>query len=483
MDYMGFTAEPWAKEWLKEQRLKGTKCLEIKVSNGNHYVYRSTSRYDPDTKGAKKVSEYLGSLDQENGFTPKEKDARKREHAVSILETGTVRLLDACAGDLFNVLERRFPDNYDQLYALALMRCMNPTPLKRASSYWERFDDIRGMRPAMSPKSLSQMLEDVGSDRYAQDLVFGDIGTDCRELALDLSEFFSAGGSMSFAEEGYNADHDDSPQINIVMVCTQDSGIPVMVRMIPGSIRDMKAMCATVKEMMRKDVVIVADRGFFSKENVAVLEENGIDFLMPVKRDSLLYEMVDVNGYDFFDYHGRLIKFGKMRYNGLWLYRFRDEAMRLGEEHTAFMKYREGKLTRDELEKKEERMGQMLLVSNMDMPGEDSYLTYKRRDSVEKRFRTFKTTLDADACWLRDSISAFGHIFVTFLSIYIIAKLEDAVRKAELLSKYSVEDVMIEYSKAYAVVKETGIIDYEIPKKLEDLDRKLGLNIFPILRS
>ena len=42
---------------------------------------------------------------------------------------------------------------------------------------------------------------------------------------------------------------------------------------------------------------------------------------------------------------------------------------------------------------------------------------------------------------------------------------------------------MIEYSKAYAVVKETGIIDYEIPKKLEDLDRKLGLNIFPILRS
>lgn len=481
---MGFTVEPWAKSWLEEERRKGKKCLEVKVSNGNHYVYRSTSRYDPDAKGAKKVSEYLGSLDPEKGFVSKEKDARRRERTVSVLETGTVRLLDACAGDLLPILMRRFPDNYDQLYSLAMIRCMNPTPLKRASSYWERFENIRRLRPAMSPKSLSQMLDDVGSDRYAQDLVFSDIGTDCHELAFDLSEFFSASGNISFAENGYNAEHDDSPQINIAMICTLDAGIPVMVRMMPGSIRDMKAVCATVKEMGRRDVILVTDRGFYSDENINVLDASGMRFLMPVKRNSLLYERTKgVSEYDFFEYRGRLVRFGKCRYDKHWTYRFKDETMRLGEEHTAFIKFGEGKLTKEELEDKKKRMGQMILVSNMDVPAEDAYLMYKRRDSVEKRFRTFRTTLDADACWLRDNVSAFGHVFVTFLSMYIIANLEDRIRKAGLLSKYSAEDVMTEYSKAYAVEMETGTIDYEVPKKLEDLDRKLGLNIFPILRS
>jgi len=480
---MGFTVEPWAKEWLAEQREKGGKCLEIKVSNGNHYVYRSTSRYDADTKGPKKVSEYLGVLDPERGFIEKVKDARKRDHIASIKETGVTRLLDVCCGDLYGILERRFPDSFDQLYALALMRSIDRTPLKRASSHWEKFEPPRHMRPAMSPSSLSAMLRDVGSDREAQDLVFNDIGMDCRELAMDLSEFFSESGNVSFAECGYNADHDRSPQINIALVCTQDSGIPVMVRMIPGSVRDIKTVCTTIKEMGRRDVMIVADRGFYSDENVDALDSCGMDFVMPVKRNSLIYERTDVKEYDFFDYRGRLIRFGKYRCDRHWAYRFRDEAMRLGEEHQAFMMYKEGKLTEGQIEEKKKRMGQIVIVSNMDLPPEEVYMMFKRRDSVEKRFRTFKSVLDADSTHLQDNISAFGHVFVTFLSMYMIANLEDRIRKAGLLSKMSADDVLMEYSKAYAVRLESGVVDYEMPKKLETLDSKLGVNVFPILRS
>jgi len=327
------------------------------------------------------------------------------------------------------------------------------------------------------------MLEDVGLERYAQDLVFNDIGTDCREVAIDLSEFFSASDGVSFAEKVYNADRDDSPQINIMMICTQDSGIPVMIRMMPGSVRDVKTICSTVKEMGRRDIIMVGDRGFYSEENLKVLEENGMKFIIPVKRNSSLYNVTNVNEYDFFEYRERLIRFGKIYHDGYWLYRFRDESMRAGEERTVFMKYKEGKLTKENAEEKKERMGQMLMVSNIDMTAEEAYLMYKRRDSVEKRFSTFRTTLEADACWLRDNVSVFGHVFVTFLSMYMIAHLEDRIRNAGLLSKYSPEDVMIEYSKAYAVERETGVVDYEIPKKLEELDKKLRLNIFPILRS
>jgi transposase len=108
---------------------------------------------------------------------------------------------------------------------------------------------------------------------------------------------------------------------------------------------------------------------------------------------------------------------------------------------------------------------------------------YKRRDSVEKRFHTFKGTLNADSSYLRDNVSAYGHIFVSFLSMYILARLEDRIRDAGLLNRYSVEDVLTEYSKSYAVRTDDGMLDYEVPKRLGELDRKLGLGIFPILRS
>jgi len=480
---MGFTVEPWAKDWLEEQRRKGTKCLEIKVSNGNHYVYRSTSRYDSETKRAKKVSEYLGSLDKEQGLIPKEKDARKRPKTVSIKETGTVRILDKCGGDLFDILKANFPHNYDQLYALALMRCMRETPMKRASSYWERFENIRGLRPAMSPRSLSQMLEDVGENRNAQNRAFSKIDMECSELAFDLSEFFSASENMSFAEDGYNADHDDSPQINIAMVVSQRSGVPVMMRPLPGSVRDVRTVCSTVREMGREDITLIMDRGFHSDENMTVLGDSGLKFLMPVKRNSLLYDHVYYGEYDVFEYHERLIRFGKAEHDSHWLYLFRDESMAAREERTVFVRYKEGKLTMEEVEKRKRTMGQMIIISNADEDPEEIYLMYKRRDSVEKRFHTFKGTLDADSTYLRDNVSAYGHIFVSFLSMYILARLEDHIRGTGLLNKYSVEDVLTEYSKAFAVRTDDGMIDYEVPKKLEELDKKLGFDIFPILRS
>jgi len=67
---------------------------------------------------------------------------------------------------------------------------------------------------------------------------------------------------------------------------------------------------------------------------------------------------------------------------------------------------------------------------------------FKRRDKVEKRFRNFKSNLNADVCYLRDDLSVAGHVFVSFLSLYMLAQLEDRIRRADLLSKYSVYDVL-----------------------------------------
>jgi hypothetical protein len=58
-----------------------------------------------------------------------------------------------------------------------------------------------------------------------------------------------------------------------------------------------------------------------------------------------------------------------------------------------------------------------------------------------------------------------------------------ALKKADLLSKMSPKDVLLELSKIFLVELNDCNLISEIPKKLEKLDEKLGLCLFPKNRS
>ena len=51
---------------------------------------------------------------------------------------------------------------------------------------------------------------------------------------------------------------------------------------------------------------------------------------------------------------------------------------------------------------------------------------------MEKSFQTFKSVLDAGLTHLQDNIAAFGHVFVTFLSMYMVANPEDRIKRVGL---------------------------------------------------
>ena len=266
MDYKSnYSVADWAVEWLKAQHEKGEKCLEVKVSNGNHYVYNSTSEYDPEKKGARKKSFYIGTLKLIDGqavFSPKRKNNRQRETGSrSIRETGPLRLLDRCADTIPKHMQHRFPTEWDSAYALSLLRCIDNVPLKRAADMWDE----------------------------AQTLFFRDTMPDGCEIAFDLTEIFSTSGELTLAEKGRNPEHDDRNQVNIAMACALDSGEPSYIRALPGSVRDVKALCASLSELRKPGLILVADRGLYSKDNVAEIQKSGMDFAIPVKRDSAYY--------------------------------------------------------------------------------------------------------------------------------------------------------------------------------------------------
>ncbi|RZB32634.1 MAG: hypothetical protein AEth_00312 [Candidatus Argoarchaeum ethanivorans] len=99
-------------------------------------------------------------------------------------------------------------------------------------------------------------------------------------------------------------------------------------------------------------------------------------------------------------------------------------------------------------------------------------------------FDTYKTVLEADKIYLQDAESVFGHVFISFLSLYIHCKLEQILKKSELNRTMTPIDLLFTYGKVYHVDLGDRSMVTEVPKKVRDLEERLGLDIFPkVIRS
>jgi Transposase len=481
-DFMG-SIEAWARKWLEDQRHEGKTCLEIKMRGSKYYVYHSTNRYDREIKKGRKVSKYLGKLDKEGGFIPKGQNKRAVVSPRNITEYGNSMLLHEMLKDIKPLLKEGFPDHWEEICALAMVRVSGNVPLKRVKDAWEKLYNAGDINPSLNPKNLSNVLRDVGVNRAGQNVVFRELTDMSDQLVYDLSSVFSRSMSISQAEKGYNKDKIQLPQINLALLCSADTGLPTMIRALPGSVKDIKTLYYSINELDIGGKILVLDRGFFSEGTIKFLGGKDNSYVLPAKRNSRYYDTrIHLN--EYFSYHGRLIRCGKRKCNDFYLYLFEDQDLRLEEQKTLYRKLDERKIDRKKFDDGMKKAGKILIVSDMDVEKQEIYYLYKKREVVEKLFDTYKTVLNADKLYLQDDERVFGHVFIAFLSLYIHCKLEQLLKKAELNHKLTPIDLLFKYSKVYHLeMRGRGMIT-EVPKKVRDLDEALGLYMFPkMIRS
>jgi transposase len=284
--------------------------------------------------------------------------------------------------------------------------------------------------------------------------------------------------SISQAEKGYNKDRINIPQINIALLCSADTGLPTMIRSLPGSVKDITTLSNSLLELDIRGKVLILDRGFFSEDVLNFLNGSRISYLIPARRNSHYYD-TRIHLDDHFRYHERLIRCGSRTCENKYLYLFEDQVLMLEERNTLYDKLDAGKINKVELREEMKKSGRILIISNRKMSEQEAYELYKRRESVEKMFDTYKSTLSADRLYLQDDESVFGHVFIAFLSLYAYCKLELLLKKAKLNKKITPLDLIFEFSKVYYInFGESGKV-MEIPKKIRDIEAKLGLNLFP----
>ncbi len=471
--------EQWINNWLEEQRKKGIRGYEIKKSFKSYYVYKSTTVWNKETKKRDKKSTYIGKLDKENGLIiESSKKIITQCKVEKIKQYGNAALLNIAMKDLQKPLREVFGDVWEEIYALALVRVTGYVPLKRVESVWNRLYNITEISPSLNPKNLSSILKEIGLNRIKQDRIFESLSKTEEQLIYDLSVVFSRSEGINFAEKGVNKDKIHIPQINLALLCSANDGMPTMIRAIPGSVRDITSLYNSIQEIGLEGKTLILDRGFYSDDLMNFLIEKHLSFVIPARRNSALYDyLIRLNRHFF--YRDRLIKCGKRKINDFYIYLFEDASMKVEEEITLYKIFDKNKINKIELDEDIKKAGCILIVSDLNIEEKEVFLLYKKRDGVEKLFDTYKTTLNADILYLHDDESVFGHLFVSFLSLYGYCKLENILRKAALIDKYSPLDLLEYYSKVYKLDFDGRYLISEVPKKVHDLDKALGLNVFP----
>jgi len=257
------TFEPWVLDWVNEQRRKGAKGLEVKYLNSNYYVYRSTSYWDRNLRKVRKKSTYIGRLDRERGLIQSSQKYRSNVYPKSVKTYGDAMLLNIALNDLIPLLKENF-DFWEDIYALALVRIYGYVPLKRARLRWEKLHNPFNINPNLEPKHLSDVLEIIGSDKISQNNIFRSLLTGSENFAYDISAIVTR-SSINISDIGYNKEMSYAPQIELILISSTETKLPALVRIVPGSIRDVQTLRISVEDIGIEKITFIMDRAYSLK--------------------------------------------------------------------------------------------------------------------------------------------------------------------------------------------------------------------------
>lgn len=89
----------------------------------------------------------------------------------------------------------------------------------------------------------------------------------------------------SQVQYGYTHGHEPYPQKNLSILSSQKNNIPVWYSLYEGSLNDsitIKNLSARLHKLTNRNICFVLDRGYFSKENIQNIVEQGDKFLIPL---------------------------------------------------------------------------------------------------------------------------------------------------------------------------------------------------------
>ena len=470
-------------EWVEKQRKPGTS---IHCIRGKYYLYEVKSEWSRDKGRAQaKTGKYLGRI-TENGLLPPKDKKPPIAESIATREYGASSVLYNIGSDILEHLKDSFPEDANTIFALAVLRVIEKRPFRRAEFLYERsyLSEILGAM-ALSPAKLTVFLQSFGMKREQHVGFMKEYLTDSRYILFDGTNIITDSQEMDINRIGYNSHRLYDPQVNLMYAFSTDAHRPGYYRLLSGNIRDVSAFRKSVEELGLSNTVIIADKGFGSEQNFDLLENSGLKYIIPLRRNNghcdqqKLKSGDKVNFDGYFLFNDRAIWYYTYFQDGKRYMMFLDETLKAKEERDYLQNLEAGieNFSDEGYMEKQCSFGTIAFHTNLPDSPKEIYCLYKTRGEIEQTFDFLKNLLDQDHTYLRDKYAVESWAFINHISLMLVYEIYSRLKTADILGKYSVHDFIIHLKYIQRIKINSSWVTGEISGKTQKLLDALDIHI------
>jgi len=361
----------------------------------------------------------------------------------------------------------RYCDKWRRDYRIDGVESLSLHHLYRAMAFLGEETVDQKDRTPFSPRCTKDLIEeDLFQSR--QDLFSG---LDC--VFFDTTSiYFEGEGGATIGELGHSKDHRPDLLQMVVGVILDNHGRPVCCEMWPGNTTDVKTLVPVIKRLQSRfaigRVCVVSDRGMISAETMTYLEAEKIFYILgarmrrskEVKEDVLSragrYREVHPEGISTKDPSPLKVKEVIVDGNRYIVCLNEKQARKDAADRQAIIDslqeklknnpkslvgnkgYRKYlKLEKDTVSVNQEKIeaearydGKWVLKTNTTLTTEQVALKYKELWQVEQVFRDMKSTLDTRPIFHQRNEAIRGHVFCSFLALFLRKELDSRLERA-----------------------------------------------------
>ena len=508
------------------------RTIQIKGKNGTVYLYEDRSYRDKERGYSTHERKCIGKLDKDGKPVYNEyylnrkkiQDLEKKVSHIDAVSTTTLvgqRLIldkEAKKTGISKALGKAFgKDVADKVMALAYYLICRGKALSRSEQWLEDrgFGEL-----GLTTQRISELLGGLDDDKvntFFKEWVASQPHSD-RNYLFDITSVSTYGKDNPWAEWGYNRDRENLEQINLALLSSRSSGLPLWYDILPGSMSDKVVLDETLAKLKKLEIggfTFCGDRGFFSEHNLKMLTDRGIRFTIPVPssikwgkdlikehRDSLIHPSYFIND-EKTKIYGKTVY--KMTEHGRTWYHIYFDPTRKDMMQASFM----AKLQqcKDELEQNQPKEGHQsiydeffivkespkrgrkvmyndealqdylnndscywILMSNTEKDAAGALASYRERGGVELSFDDIKNVLDLNRLRCHNAHTVKGKVFVNFIALIILSRLRktvDAIKPKE--RSYMSEMDMLDRVETYTRIHFSGRYNdvYTTPTKTQ----------------
>lgn len=392
------------------------------------------------------------------------------EHAL-ILNFGDAWFLDQYMrkSGLDECISKIHCSHPDTVKALIQFYILNDMGLCHAADWYEHsYTSLLYPQASLSGQRVSEQLAQIGSEESYRNFFSAYIqllkleGEDVSNILIDST---GLPNSIHFPLTGLsNHNGKVSNEVRLIYVTQEQTGIPVFLRYVQGTIPDVSTVSATISELAENGVnvnEVLLDAGYYSEKNIQILYRAKVRFVCRMKQNLSLYKKLASEYKDRLEQRRNMVKFGKrivfiekrpvMLAPGCpgFAYICLDLSRKAAETEKLLDRLDPKEDVSDNLYDSLESEGIFVLASSSDLPAERILPVYYTRQQIEQTFDICKNYTDLLPLRIESEENFRGHLLLTFIAACIVKRIQRTLLKSEKKTSSRLNPISLFQNLAY----------------------------------